>query len=60
MDQLQPLFDKLEKAQFTGDLHLRFESGQVTSAELIHFLPFSELGRELVTVEPEKESSLKP
>ncbi len=58
--KLQPLLDKLEKAKFTGELHLRFEAGQMASAELIHLLPFSELGRELITVEPEKEFTLKP
>ena len=59
-ETLQPLLDKLGKAKFTGELHLRYESGQVASAELIHFLPLSELGRELVTIEPEKEFILKP
>jgi hypothetical protein len=58
-EHLKPLFEKLEKARFTGTLSLRFESGQVASAELIHLLPFSELSRELVTVEPEEEFTLK-
>ncbi len=51
---LTPLIEKLEKAKFSGELRLRFEAGQVASASLSHFLPFSELGKELPAVEPEK------
>jgi hypothetical protein len=50
---INPLLAKLAAAKFTGTLELRLESGQLTSARLEHFLPFSELGRQLVTVEPE-------
>ncbi len=59
MDKLQPLLTKLEASHFTGTLELRFEVGQVSSATLIHFLPFSELNKELLTIEPEKEFALK-
>ena len=52
-ETLKALLDKLEKAKFTGKLTLRFEVGQVASAELVHFLPFSELERTLPTVEKE-------
>ncbi len=31
-ESLQPLLDKLERAKFTGELRLRWESGQVASA----------------------------
>ncbi len=60
MDELKTLFEKLAKAKFTGELRLRWESGRVAGAELIHFLPAAELGRELPTVENEKEFTLKP
>jgi hypothetical protein len=57
---LQPLFEKLEKARFTGELHLCFEDGQPASATLIHRLAFAELSdHELVTVE-EPSFELKP
>lgn len=56
-ETLQPLLDKLGKAKFTGELQLRLEAGQPTSATLIHLLPFSELGRELVTLEPKRRSA---
>ena len=59
-EAIQPLLDKLEKARFTGTLELHFEDGQPTRAKLIHFLAFSELGRTLPTVEPEKEVKTKP
>jgi hypothetical protein len=58
-EHLKPLFEKLEKARFTGTLSLRFERGEVASAELLHLLPFSQLGRKLVTVVPEEEFTLK-
>ncbi len=48
---LQPLLDKLQKAKFTGELRVCFEAGQPARAELIHCLPFAELGRELPTIE---------
>lgn len=59
-EDLQKLLAKLERAKFAGELHLRFEAGQVASAELIHLLALSELSRELVTIEDEKEFELKP
>jgi hypothetical protein len=58
--KFQPLQERLEKAKFTGELYVRFESGQPASVRLTHFLPLEELDRELVTVEPEKEFPLKP
>ena len=57
MKALQSLFSKLEKVKFSGKLRLTFEGGKVSSAELRHYLPFSELGRELPTVEPGEEFS---
>jgi hypothetical protein len=54
------LFAKLKKAKFSGTLELRFEAGQVASATLIHSLAFSELGRALPVLEPEKGFALKP
>jgi hypothetical protein len=57
--RLEPLFDKLKKAKFTGELRLRFEVGQPASAMLIHSLPFSEFERELPTVEPENNDEVK-
>jgi hypothetical protein len=59
-ESVKPLFEKLERAKFSGELRLTFESGKVASAELRHCLPFSELGRELPALEPEKEFALKP
>jgi hypothetical protein len=55
---LDKLLSKLEKARFTGELHLRFESGEIAGAVLEHHLPFSELKRELPTLE--EEFQLKP
>ncbi len=55
IDNLKPLFSKLEQARFTGQLRLCFECGQPTRAKLIHSLAFSELGRELPTVDQERE-----
>jgi len=54
------LLEKLARAKFTGELHLRIECGQVASARLEHSLAFSELERELPTLEPETEFALKP
>ena len=59
-EAIQNLFDKLEAAKFSGELHLRLESRQIPSAKLEHFLPFSEFGRNLPTIETEEASSLKP
>ena len=59
-DQLKPLLDKLEKTRFTGELRLRFESGQPPSATLIHLLAISEFRAALPTLEEEKEFSLSP
>ena len=59
-EAIRNLFDKLGKAKFSGELHLRFESGLIESAKLEHFLPFSELGRELPTIEGEAQPSGKP
>lgn len=53
MDVLQPLFEKLVKAKFNGRLELRFEAGEIASAELHHFLPASEFQKPLPTVEEE-------
>ncbi len=50
-ENLQPLLDKLTKAKFTGELRVCFEEGQPASAKLIHSLAYSELGRELPTIE---------
>jgi hypothetical protein len=47
MGELDPLLQKLQKAKFTGSLDLRFEAGEIASARLTHFLPFSELSRQL-------------
>ncbi len=54
-ENLQPLLDMLEKAKFTGELRVCFESGQPARAKLIHCLAFSELDRELPTIEQEQE-----
>ncbi len=54
-ETLQPLFDKLAKAKFTGELRVCFESGQPARTKLIHWLPFSELGRVLPTIEKGQE-----
>lgn len=55
-ETLQPLLDKLEAAKFSGELNVRFDAGQISGGTLIHLLPFSDLlGRELVTIEPEKK-----
>ncbi len=54
-ETLQPLLDKLEQARFTGELRLRFESGHPARAKLIHSLAYSELRRELPTIEQEQE-----
>jgi hypothetical protein len=59
-ESLKPLLERPEASKFTGPLELRFESGQIASAKLEHFLPYSEFGRELPLVEPETEFSLKP
>ena len=42
-------------SDLSGELRLAFEAGEVTSAKLKHYLPFSELDRELPTIEPEEE-----
>jgi hypothetical protein len=60
MSQIDPLLEKLQKAHFTGELYIRFESGQPASVMLTHFLPLEELDRELVTVEPEAKFPSKP
>jgi hypothetical protein len=54
------LLEKLNAARFAGVLELRFEGGQVASAKLTHFLPFSELSRKLPGIEPETEFKLTP
>jgi hypothetical protein len=51
---LQPLFNKLTGAKFSGVLELRFESGAIAAAKLEHFLPFAELGRELPIIEKDE------
>jgi hypothetical protein len=53
MEPLERLLEKLKAAKFTGELHLRFEAGEVASAKLEHFLPISEIERVLPTIEPE-------
>jgi hypothetical protein len=58
-EEITGLLEKLKKARFSGELHLRLESGEIASAKLIHLLPFSELGRELPGVEPQPEFTLK-
>jgi hypothetical protein len=55
--ELQELFEKLERSKFSGKLSLTFESGKVSSAELKHYLPFSELKKPLPVIE--EEFSLK-
>jgi hypothetical protein len=50
-EALKPLFEKLASSRFTGELHIRFEDGQIESAKLEHFLAFSEFGRELPTID---------
>lgn len=59
-ENLQKLLYKLEKAKFAGELHLRFEAGQVASAELRHYIAASEFTAELPCIDPEKEFELKP
>jgi hypothetical protein len=59
LKELQPLFEKLARARFTGKLILSFEAGQISSAFLQHYLPLSELRRELPTIE-EVEFTLRP
>ena len=58
IEDLGSLFKKLEKANFTRELRLRFESGDVASAELRHSLAFREFRKPLLVIE--NESSLKP
>ncbi len=52
---LQPLLDRLARARFTGELRVCFEAGQPASAKLIHSLAYSELRRELPTIDQEQE-----
>ncbi len=54
IENLEPLLAKLQQARFTGELRLYFDDGQPASAKLIHSLPFSELGRELPTIEEQE------
>jgi hypothetical protein len=54
------LMEKLKAARFSGTLELRFESGQVASAKLIHFLSFKELSRPLPGIDPETDFKLTP
>ncbi|MBN2321245.1 MAG: hypothetical protein JXR49_19355 [Acidobacteria bacterium] len=59
-DELQPLFSKLEQARFTGRLILHLESGEITKADLHHYLPVTEFSKPLPTIEEETEFCLKP
>jgi hypothetical protein len=58
--EIDLLMKKLKAARFAGILELRFEAGLPASAKLIHFLPFSELSRELPGIEPETDFKLTP
>jgi len=60
MDELRPLLGKLQKSKFTGSLTLRFEGGQVASAELQHYLSKAEFTKPLPTIDEEKGFALKP
>jgi hypothetical protein len=52
------LLQKLKAARFSGTLELRFESGQVASASLIHFLPFKESTSELPFIGSRRNAQL--
>jgi hypothetical protein len=51
MNELKPLLEKLTAAQFTGELHLRFEEGSIASAKLEHFLSTTEFSKQIPVVE---------
>ncbi len=61
MSELNALLEKLRSAHFSGELRLRMSQGEITSAELRHFLAHEEFAvRELPTVEGQKEMEFEP
>lgn len=56
-EKLNPLLDKLEKAKFTGELHLSFDAGQIQSARISHYLAYSQFKESLPIIEENAEAA---